>query len=134
MEKQRRLLIEITKTLCGLPDSQGYLDGAPQPAVVTRLRQYQAAGYQVVLFTSRQMQTSDGNLERLNRYTARNTMKWLRRHQVPYDRLLFGKPWAGQGDYDIDDRVLHPGEFLQKTPAELLQLVAQRRQAVGAGL
>jgi capsule biosynthesis phosphatase len=63
--------------------------------------------------------------------TAKMTMQWLDRHQVPYDEIHFGKPWASRVGFYVDDRCVRPDEFLSKTPEEIDALLspATRRAA-----
>lgn len=129
MDQTTSLVVDIDGTLCDLKTSeQSYLDVAPKPSVIAQLRRYQAAGFRIILFTSRQMRTYNGNLGQINKYTAPVTAKWLDRHNVPYDEIMFGKPWAGRGGYYIDDRAFRPSEFLQHTPTELEALVEKERE------
>lgn len=128
MDQTTSLIVDIDGTLCDLKTpEQSYLDVAPKPSVIEQLRTYQTAGFRIVLFTSRQMRTYNGNLGQINKYTAPVTAKWLNRYDVPYDEIMFGKPWAGRGGYYIDDRAFRPSEFLNHTPAELEALVDKER-------
>ena len=120
MTKPLTLLVNIDHTLCATGgETKGYLDVAPQPRVVKQLRRYHEAGYHIILFTSRQMSTYAGNLGKVSRYGAGATTKWLTRHRVPYDELLFGRPWMARQVSDIDGRTLGPDDFLRHSPAEL---------------
>lgn len=128
MDKTTSLVVDIDGTLCDLKTAeQTYLDVAPKPSMIAQLRQYQEMGYRIILFTSRQMRTYQGNLGEINKYTAPITEKWLAKYDVPYDEILFGKPWAGHGGYYIDDRAIRPSEFLKYSEAEIAEIVAKER-------
>jgi len=128
MDKTTSLVVDIDGTLCDLKTAdQEYLDVAPKQSVIDQLRHYQEAGYHIILFTSRQMRTYKGNLGKINKYTAPVTTKWLEKYDVPYDEIVFGKPWAGRGGYYIDDRAFRPSEFLAHTPEELAALTEKER-------
>lgn len=115
MDQTTSLVVDIDGTLCDLKTSeQSYLDVAPKTQVIDQLRRYQAAGFHIILFTSRQMHTYKGNLGKINKYTAPMTAQWLAKYAVPYDEILFGKPWAGRGGYYIDDRAFRPSEFITR--------------------
>jgi len=128
MDKTTSLVVDIDGTLCDLktPD-QTYLDVTPKVSMVEKMREYQQAGYHIILFTSRQMRTYEGNLGKINKFTAPMTQKWLAKNDVPYDEIIFGKPWAGRGGYYIDDRAFRPSELLQHSPEELADLVEKER-------
>ncbi|MCH4123097.1 MAG: capsular biosynthesis protein [Levilactobacillus sp.] len=128
MDQTTSLVVDIDGTLCDLKTAeQTYLDVAPKASVIARLREYQAAGYHIILFTSRQMRTYTGNLGKINKFTAPITAEWLAKYQVPYDEIIFGKPWAGRGGYYVDDRAIRPSEFLAHSEAEIAELVAKER-------
>lgn len=128
MDKTTSLVVDIDGTLCDLKTAdQTYLDVAPKPSMIAQMRAYQQAGYQIILFTSRQMRTYEGNIGKINKYTAPITKEWLAKYDVPYDQIIFGKPWAGRGGYYIDDRAFRPSELLKYSPDELADLVAKER-------
>ncbi|MFC6206078.1 HAD family hydrolase [Levilactobacillus tongjiangensis] len=128
MDKTTSLVVDIDGTLCDLKTSdQSYLDVAPKTSVINKIREWQKLGYRIILFTSRQMRTYEGNLGKINKYTAPITEKWLAKYDVPYDEIIFGKPWAGRGGYYIDDRAFRPSEFLKSSPEELEALVDKER-------
>ena len=115
----RKLLVNLDVTLCATAvTGHGYLDHAPLPAVVAQLARFRAAGYQITLFTSRQMGTYAGQLATVNRYSAQATVKWLRRYRVPYDRLLFGRPWAVRDATVVDGRDVTAADFLTWQPVD----------------
>lgn len=128
MDKTTSLVVDIDGTLCDLKTAdQSYLEVAPKPSMIEKMREYQAAGYHIILFTSRQMRTYAGNLGKINKYTAPMTREWLDNYDVPYDEIIFGKPWAGRGGYYIDDRAFRPSELLKHSPEELAAIVEKER-------
>lgn len=128
MDKTTSLVVDIDGTLCDLKTAeQTYLDVTPKTSMIEKMREYQAAGYHIILFTSRQMRTYAGNLGKINKYTAPMTQEWLAKYDVPYDEIIFGKPWAGRGGYYIDDRAFRPSELLKHSPEELADLVEKER-------
>jgi capsule biosynthesis phosphatase len=46
-------------------------------------------------------------------------LEWLAKWNVPYDEILFGKPWPGRKGFYIDDRTVRPDEFLSLTETEI---------------
>ena len=38
---------------------------------------------------------------------------------IPYDEIIYGKPWPGHKGFYVDDRTIRPDEFLNSTIDEL---------------
>jgi capsule biosynthesis phosphatase len=118
------LVVDIDGTLCELKQpGQSYADVQPRHAVVERLREYQAKGYRILLFTARNMKTYEGKLGLINKHTAPVLLEWLDRWNVPYDEMLFGKPWPRTRGFFIDDRAIRPDEFVKLSEEEIHQLL-----------
>lgn len=120
------LIVDIDGTLCDIkgPD-QSYAELLPHQPMIERLREYQARGYRILLYTSRNMKTYDGNLGLINRHTAPVLFEWLARWDIPYDEILFGKPWPRKKGFMIDDRAIRPDEFLRMSEDEIQKLLVQ---------
>lgn len=108
------------------PD-QPYSEVALCVPMRAKLCDLKAQGYWIILYTSRNMRTHQGNLGLINKHTTPVIIDWLQRQDVPFDELHLGKPWCGHDGFYIDDRAVRPREFLQNTPEELEQLLAQDR-------
>lgn len=120
------LVVDIDGTLCGIKTAdQSYADLIPDQAMLVKLREYQAKGYRVLLFTARNMNTYKGNLVLINKHTAPVLLEWLAKWEVPYDEILFGKPWPRKKGFYIDDRSVRPDEFLNMTEEEIQKLLGQ---------
>ena len=59
---------------------------------------------QIIIYTARRMVTHDGDLEKIKEDVQEITENWLSEFEVPYDSLIFGKPYA---DVYIDDKALN---------------------------
>lgn len=120
------LVVDIDGTLCDIRQpGQSYAELQPRHDMLARLREYQARGYRILLFTARNMHTHSGNLGLINKHTAPVLLDWLARWDVPYDELLFGKPWPRNKGFYIDDRAIRPDEFLRLSESEIHQLLGQ---------
>jgi capsule biosynthesis phosphatase len=97
----------------------GYAHAVPDLALVARLRQCHADGYQIVIHTSRNMRTFAGNVGKINVHTLPVILAWLTRHDVPFDEVHVGKPWCGYEGFYVDDRAVRPSEFARCTLAEI---------------
>lgn len=120
------LIVDIDGTLCPIkPSGESYENLAPHEAMVERLRNYQKKGYTILLYTSRNMRTHRNNVGRINKHTAPILLSWLEKWSIPYDEILFGKPWPGKKGFYIDDRTVRPNEFLNMTEEEIQKLLGQ---------
>lgn len=118
------LVVDIDGTLCDIKAAgQSYADLVPRADMLAKLRQYQERGYRIMLYTSRNMKTHNHNLGLINKHTAPVLLDWLARWDVPYDEILFGKPWPRSKGFYIDDRAIRPDEFLRLSEQEIHQLL-----------
>ena len=106
------LVVDIDGTLCGAPTKEGYLYCAPIPSVCDALRRANEKGCYIILFTSRNMRTFNGVIGLINKYTAPIIFEWLKKHNIPYDEIYFGKPWGYSVAY-LDDKSLNIEDFIK---------------------
>ena len=120
------LVVDVDGTLCGIKAAnQSYAELIPNQPMLEKLREYQEAGYRILLFTSRNMNTYKSNLGQINRHTAPVLLEWLAKWEVPYDEILFGKPWPRKNGFYIDDRTVRPDEFLRMSEEEIQKMLGQ---------
>lgn len=120
------LVVDIDGTLCGIRTAdQSYADLMPRTAMLDRLREYQTKGYRILLYTSRNMNTYKNNVGLINKHTAPVLLEWLAKWDVPYDEILFGKPWPRKKGFYIDDRTVRPDEFLSMSEEEIQKMLGQ---------
>lgn len=124
IRRENCIVMDVDGTLCEKKAAhQSYDDVSPNAAVLGRLREYREAGFYVILATARNMNTYDGNVGLITANTAKTLLAWLDRHDVPYDELHVGKPWAGRGGFYVDDKAIRPREFLELSHDEVLALI-----------
>lgn len=103
--------------------NESYLDLAPNSAVLNRLLELRAAGWRIILYTSRSMRTYNGNVGEIVANSAPILFNWLEKHQVPYDEIHFGKPWCGWDGFYVDDKAVRPREFATLSLDEINNLL-----------
>lgn len=124
IRREKCIVMDVDGTLCLKKTAeQSYADVAPRADVLARLREYRDAGFYVILATSRNMNTHSGNVGLITATTAKTLMQWLDKHDVPYDELYVGKPWAGKGGFYVDDKAIRPDEFLKLSYDEIVATV-----------
>jgi len=117
------LVVDLDGTLTHDDASVSYENKLPRVEVIAKLREWAEAGYEIVIFTARNMRTFDGDLEQIEVHTVPVIRAWLHRHGVPYDNLIVGKPWCGPSGFYIDDRAIRPDEFASMTREQVQALV-----------
>ena len=126
------LVVDVDGTLCDLKkEGESYDDLAPRKDMLAKLREYQGKGYRICLFSSRNMRTYHGSIGLINKHTAPQLIRWLEEWEVPYDEIIFGKPWPRKKGFYIDDRAIRPDEFLGLSEQEIHDLL--RRSGRGTG-
>ena len=67
-----------------------YENAIPNMAIVEKLKCYKERGYEIVLYTARNMRTYDGDVDMITKKTLPILKAWLSRHGVPYDKIVIG--------------------------------------------
>ena len=123
MGKNLSFVFDIDGTICPIKKkNEKYEDLVPYADVVERIRNYRESGAKIILFTSRNMNSYQGNLGLINANTAKILLRWLEKWDIPYDEILYGKPWPGHFGFYVDDRSVRPREFMENSPEELIEL------------
>lgn len=120
MFKDYSFVFDIDGTLCPIKKkNERYEELVPYSNVLEKLRYYHDNGAKIILFTSRNMNSYSGNLGLINKNTAKVLLEWLDKWDIPYDEIMYGKPWPGHKGFYVDDRTIRPDEFLSYTVEEL---------------
>ena len=118
----KRIICDLDNTITIDASSESYDEKKANLEIIRKLNDYRELGYEICIFTARNMRTYEGDLQKITQYTVPIIEKWLNKYNVPYDELLIGKPWCGEGFY-IDDRAIRPSEFLTLSEEEILDKV-----------
>jgi capsule biosynthesis phosphatase len=123
------IVIDLDNTLCQKKDKNTeYKDLLPKQDVLDVLRQYKGQGFHIIISTSRNMRSYQGNIGQINANTAPIIVDWLSKHQVPYDELHFGKPWCGHKGFYVDDKSIRPDEFTSLSYEEIMERISDDDQ------
>jgi capsule biosynthesis phosphatase len=137
----KRLIIDLDETITlAAPDGvplpvdtrpeqaqSGYVHALPNLALIARLREYRAQGFEIVISTSRGMRSFDNSIGRINAHTLPVILDWLGRHDVPFDEIHVGKPWCGLEGFYVDDKSIRPSEFLRYSLPAIHALLAAEK-------
>lgn len=122
-------VFDIDGTICPIKrKEEKYEELIPYENIVDRIRFYKENGAKIVLFTSRNMNSYGGNIGMINKNTAKVLLTWLDKWEIPYDEIIYGKPWPGHKGFYVDDRTVRPDEFLNCSVEELDQICEQSRR------
>lgn len=120
----KNIVIDLDGTLT-IDSDAPYADKPVNQEVVTQLNKYKEMGFNITIFTSRNMRTYKGNVGKINVHTLPTIIEWLEKHGVPYDEIQVGKPWCGFDGFYIDDKSIRPSEFASKSYEEIKDILAQ---------
>lgn len=121
-------VFDIDGTICPIKKKEEkYEDLIPFTDIVNKIREYHDAGAKIILYTSRNMNTYNGNIGLINANTSKVLFAWLDKWNIPYDEIVFGKVWPGHNGFYVDDRTIKPNEFLNNTPEELNEICNKGR-------
>lgn len=119
---------DIDGTLCPIKKKEEeYIDLVPYKEMLEKVREYKNGGAKIVLFTARNMNSYGGNLGLINANTAKVLLEWLDKWDIPYDEIIYGKPWPGHKGFYVDDRTVRPDEFLKYSVDELDEICKNSR-------
>lgn len=125
-------VFDIDGTICPIKQkNEEYIDLVPYKDIVDKIREYKVGGARIVLFTSRNMNSYNGNIGMINAHTAKVMLAWLDKWDIPYDEVIYGKPWPGHRGFYVDDRSIRPDEFLKYSEEELNEICRKSKEEYG---
>lgn len=111
--KNLRVCFDLDNTLVTYPKTQGdYSTVDPILNNIRYLKQLKENGAYIIIHTARRMRTHKGNIGSLIQDVGEITLKTLRDFDIPYDEIVFGKPWA---NFYIDDLAISADKKLDKS-------------------
>ncbi len=112
MIKPMRYCFDLDNTLVTFPSKPGdYTTVRPIHSNINFLRYLKKFGHTIIIYTARKMNSSNGNIGKVNKDIGKITFDTLDKFNIPYDEIYFGKPYA---DYYIDDLAVNPYLSLEK--------------------
>lgn len=123
-----KIVMDIDGTLCPtIKPGEEYSNLIPYENILEKLWEYKKNGAYIVLYTSRNMRTYNGNLGKINAITAKTLLTWLDKWNIPYDEIHYGKPWPGEDGFYVDDRTIRPAEFVNFSLEEIRRLLEKAK-------
>ena len=98
-EYMGRYCFDIDGTICSKEKPENYSKAIPNKLMIQKINELFDEGHIIYLYTSRHMDKE------------RTTKEWMKKFNVKYHHIFFGKPVA---QIYIDDLAVKPEEFLEK--------------------
>ncbi|EAL3939739.1 capsular biosynthesis protein [Campylobacter lari] len=118
----KNIIIDLDGTLT-LDTDVPYKDKPINTNILRQLCYYKELGFKVTIFTSRNMRTYQGDIEKIKHNTLPIIVEWLDKHKVPYDDIIVGKPWCGYDGFYVDDKAIRPSEFAKYSYEEIIEIL-----------
>lgn len=125
----KRLVMDLDGTITRDDPARSYADKEPDAGVVARMREYKAKGFEIIIYSARNMRTYGNSVGKITAHTLPVIVEWLNRHDIPYDEIHVGKPWCGLEGFYVDDRAIRPNEFTSMTPEQIRSLISSTSAA-----
>lgn len=96
-----RICIDLDGVICELrKNNEKYEDLKPIPGAIEKIKELKRNGHYIIIYTARRMKTHTSNVGKIIADIGLITLEWLKKYNIEYDEIYFGKPWA---DVYIDD-------------------------------
>lgn len=110
---KKRFCFDLDNTLVSFPQKNGSYDTV-KPIVqnINMLKYLKSLGHHIIIHTARSMKSCGGDIGKVIAKVGPVTWETLKKFDIPYDELYFGKPFA---DFYIDDLAVSSFDNLEKT-------------------
>lgn len=113
------LVVDLDHTLCVgdlsiASSAERYANAKPIAETIKKLQEAYSNGWYITILTARHMRSCQNDAEFAFEKLGKITEDWLDRHDVPFDQLVFGKPY---GMWYIDDKAMTLDTFLHEFQA-----------------
>jgi len=110
----RSIVFDLDDTICFTNHqfsdvTKKYAEALPNIEVIDRMHILKEKGYHITILTARRMLTHNGDIDKIIAEVGKLTEDWLALHNVPYDNLVWGKPYCT--DYYVDDKAMNIEDF-----------------------
>jgi capsule biosynthesis phosphatase len=97
-----KFCFDLDGTICYTKTvDETYEEVKPIPGAIETLQYLHSQGHYIIILTARNMVTHNNNMGKIIANQCPIVMEWLKKHNIPYDELHFGKPVA---DFYVDDK------------------------------
>lgn len=125
----KNLILDLDHTI-SITENGDYLNSKNIQAVIDKIHDYKKAGFNIVIYSSRNMRTFENNIGKINKHTLPAIVNWLDLNNVPYDEVYIGKPWCGFDGFYVDDKSIRPSEFVNLTYEEIKKMLQEEKSKI----
>ena len=111
MTHKNKIILDLDGVLCEIDVEKEYIDRKVNNKVVKATKNAIGEGFDVTIFSARNMRTYEGNIDKINKHTRPIIESWLKKNKVIHQDLVLGKVWNGPKGFYVDDNNLHPEEY-----------------------
>jgi capsule biosynthesis phosphatase len=120
----KNIVIDLDDTLTSAgSENDEYENLLPNSAVVEKLIFYKSEGFNISIYTARNMRSFNNSVGMIAAYTLPKIIQWLNKHKIPYDEIYIGKPWCGFDGFYVDDKAIRPDEFVTLNYDQIKELI-----------
>jgi capsule biosynthesis phosphatase len=110
--EQKRFCFDLDNTLVSYPRIPGdYKTVSPLDRNINFLNYLYGIGHYIIIYSARRMKTHNGDVEKVKLDIEEITIETLKKFNIPYHELIFGKPYA---DFYIDDLAINAFGDIEK--------------------
>lgn len=104
-----KIIFDVDDTICSNIRRTGYENCIPDFEVIKKINHlHDDLGFTIVFHTARGMVSCNGDIDKIIAKNKQVLEDWLKKYDVHYDELIFGKPIA---DLYVDDKALNVADF-----------------------
>ena len=131
LNRIKKLVVDLDDTI-SVTENGDYKNSKPIFKTIELLKEYKAKGFLIIIHSSRQMRTYEGQVGKINVHTLPVIIDWLNKYEIPYDEIIVGKPWCGFTGWYIDDKAIRPSEFHSMKMDEIEKLLKDEKEYVNS--
>ena len=131
--ENKKIVIDLDDTISKTYDGKYELSKPIMP-IIEKLRELKSKGYDIIIYSSRNMRTYNRNVGEINVHTLPIILDFLKKYDVPHDEVIVGKPWCGFGGFYVDDKAIRPSEFAKLSEQEIQDILDKEKEFVKANV
>lgn len=101
-------VFDLDDTICR-HENRAYATAVPIMPTIEKIQRLKKDGWEIIIYSARGQHSCNGYLPLIEERNRATVEKWLKEHNVPFDRIVFGKPL---GDIYVDDKGVSLEDFL----------------------
>ena len=109
LDSEKSIVFDMDHTIC-IPNldkidiTQRYLMAKPIPKIIKKIQILSKLGWSIIIHTSRGMKSCNWDADKAYEKNKDVLVAWLKKYEVPWDMIVFGKPLA---KFYVDDKALY---------------------------